>query len=222
VYDYSRSEALMTTTKSIVAVAGTFAAVGLLVWWMQSEPRRVIAEPSNNDAGPSVPALRATLPPIDAGFRQLPDARLTDAAITIDGVREHGAVGAPVSVYEEYISREVEGPYWKRDPGQPLTWRGPNDVVVAARAARGRITGVRLSFGKKSASPELQGASGFLTGVRCALQPPGSDQADTTKGTQRSGEFECNGKTLYYKGEVSFDGGPGRPLWFEYSTSPLP
>ncbi len=195
-------------------------ALGLLVWWMQST---AVAPPQKPkpDAGALALAAPGTLPPMDAGVRPPVDALLPDAAIDTAWLREHGTVGAPAKLVDEYVAREVLGEYWKRDGAQPLTWRNAQGVVVSLTAENGRVTGGRITFGKKSASPELQAASAFLTGSRCALQPPGSDQADTTKGTERSGQFECNGKTLHYKGEVSFDAGPGRPVWFEYSTSPL-
>jgi len=205
--------------KSLLAVA-VVITLGLLVWWMQSTA--VAPPPSPKpDAGAVALAAPGTLPPMDAGVRPPVDALLPDAAIDTVWLREHGTVGAPAKLVDEYVARELLGEYWKRVGAQPLTWRNAQGVVVTLTAENGRVTGGRITFGKKSSSPELQATSSFLTGNRCALEPPGWDQADKTKGTERSGEFECGGKTLHYKGEVSFDAGPGRPIWFEYSTSPL-
>ncbi len=206
--------------KPILAVV-TIAALGLLVWWMQSTAKPAAPRADRADAGGLAVAAPTTLPPMDAGVRPPVDAMLPDAAIDTAWLHERGTIGAPAKLVDEFVAREVLGEYWKRDGNRPLTWRNAQGVVVSLVEEGGRVTGGRVTFGKKSSSPELQATSLFFTGARCALQPPGYEQADTTKGTARSGQFECNGKTLHYKGEVSFDGGPGRPVWFEYSTTPL-
>jgi hypothetical protein len=204
-----------------VLIGVALAAVGLLFWLMQRSATpdavRKVA-----DAGVAKVAVPTPLPGLDAGVAaQKPDAMAPDAAVDVQFVRQRGAFGVPVQVVESALGPDLLGDFWKREKAPEPTWRNKRNVVVRMTVEDGKITGGRVEFPKTSATADLQAVSQLLTGMTCPLAPQGYEQADVSKGQHRVGRFECHGKTIYYKGEVSFDGGPGHPVWFEYATNPF-
>ena len=201
--------------KPLVWVAA-LVAVGGLLWWMQrsaddAKPRTA------PDAGLNRVLVPTPLPGLDAGVvRPIADARVPDAAIDADYVRQRGTFGMPVTLVEQAISKDVLGEFWKREPGPTPVFRNKRDVVLKMTVEDGKVVGGRIDFPKTGATADLQGASPLLTGTMCALSPAGYEQADVSKGQARAGKFECHGKEIWYRGEVSFEGGPGHPVWFEY------
>lgn len=202
--------------KKLAWVAVLVMAV-VAVWWMQrsadeSGPRRIL------DAGMNRVLAPGTLPGFDAGIAPgVADARVPDAAIDTNYVRQHGTFGMPVALVEEAFSaKETLGDFWAREKGPTPGWRNKRNVVVRLSVEQGTVVGGRVDFPKNSMTADLQTVSPLLSGMTCALAPAGYEQADVTKGTSRSGKFECNGHEIWYRGEVAIDGGPARPVWFEY------
>lgn len=192
-------------------------AVGGLFWWMQ-QSAEMVTDRKLVDAGLSRVRVPEPLPGFDAGLAQnVSDARVQDAAIDTNYVRQRGPFGMPVGLVEEtFGSKEVLGDYWTREKGPAPAWRSKRDVVVRLTVEAGLVVGGRVDFPKSAMTADVQGASPFMTGTTCALSPAGFEQADVSKGEARAGKFECQGKEIWYRGEVSFEGGPGHPVWFEY------
>jgi hypothetical protein len=204
-----------------VLIGTVLAAVGLLFWLMQ---RSADTDTGRKlpDAGLAKVAVPAPLPGLDGGIAERkPDALPPDAAIDVQFVRQRGTFGVPVQLVETALGPDLIGDYWKREKGPEPTWRSKRNVVVRLTVEDGKVSGGRVEFPKSAVTAELQAASSFITGNSCPLAPQGYEQADVSKGQQRAGSFECHGRTIHYKGEVSFEGGPGHPVWFEYAPDPL-
>lgn len=213
--------ALMRNVAPVIVLV-VVAALASLLWWMQSTADRP-GRRGPPDAGLARRASLEPLPAFDAGVPRPRDAAVPDAAIDRNYAVEHGALGLPVSLLEAPFVTPAAATWWARDTKGPgPAWVNKRDVKVTFEVAGNRAVGARLDFPKTAGTADLQAISPQLVGLRTPLAPPGYEQADRSKGTLRSGSFETeNGRTIHYRGEVTFDDGAGRPLWFEYRAVPF-
>lgn len=197
-------------------IVAALVAVGVLFWMMQrsADAPRKSAKP---DAGLVVATSPGTLPSLDAGVAARPvDALVPDATVDKEYLNARGTLGLPVAKVDALLDPAFLGDFWKREAGATPTFRNQRKTLVRFLVEDGKVVGGRVEFAKDAATADVQTVSSLLTGQRCALEPPGYDQSDRTKGTQRAGEFTCNGKVVTYRGEVNLSEGPARPVWFEY------
>lgn len=198
-----------------VLILASILAVGALIWLMQRTADSGGTR-ATVDAGGLGRAAVAPLPAFDAGL-PVKDVNVPDAAINGAYVRANGAFGMPAPLVDDALAINAAGEFWKRTPGPNPSYRSGRNVTVTLQVEDGKVAGARMEFPKTGMSADLMAASPLLTGDHCGLEPSGMVMSDPTrKGTKLTGDFVCNKRTIFYRGEVDRTGGPPRPLWFEY------
>lgn len=205
--------------KRPLLLVAALCALGALLWLMQrsADTSKPSAAP---DGGGLAVAVPGSLPAFDAA-PPVKDAGAPDAAWNGAYARANGAFGLPPQTVDEGIAQNALASFWKRVPGPTPTFRSERKVTVSLVVEDGRVAGARLELPKDGTTADLMAASPLLTGDHCGLEPSGMALSTAPHEPVVKGQFECNGKTIYYKGTVAFDDARPRPIAFDYRLEPF-